>query len=430
MMKKVTLTACAIFLLSYASACTQQKSDTEKAQASSAPQPLRISAENTDAAEPAVATARDGSAYVVWVEHRAEGQSDVLLKKISPDGTQASAAVRVNPDAGLATAWRGDPPTVAVAADGVIYVGWTARGATKGHENNLYLSTSRDDGRTFQTPLKINDDEKPAVHGMHSMALDKDGRIYLAWLDERDLSPAAPAEKHRGEMHAMESNREVFAAYSEDGGRTVSRNRMVAREACPCCKTALTTAADGRVYVGWRQVLKGDFRHIAVASSSDKGRTFSSPVIVSDDQWVIAGCPVSGPALLAGDNGMLRVLWYTEGEAGAQGLYLAQSLDGGRTFAARLLVSKGLVKGNPLLIAGANAPNTVALWQAGENGLMRAEIMPDGNVKDSMALVSKGELPSAAASNGQPVAAYVSTLDNQRSIWLVRTVKEEAAASL
>ncbi len=428
-MKKPILIACTIFLLSYASACTKQQGEVENAKAASAPQPLRISAENTDAAEPAVATARDGSAYVAWVEHRAEGQSDVLLKKISPDGTQASVPVRVNPEAGLATAWRGDPPTVAVASDGAIYVGWTARAADKGgHENNLYLSTSRDDGKSFQPPLKINDDEKPAVHGMHSMALDKDGRIYLAWLDERNLSPAAPAEKHRGEMHAMESNREVFAAYSEDGGRTISPNQMVAREACPCCKTALTTAADGHVYVGWRQVLKGDFRHIAVATSSDRGRTFSTPVIVSDDQWAIAGCPVSGPALSAGENGMLRVLWYTEGEAGARGLYLAQSLDGGRTFAARRLVSEGQVKGNPLLVAG--ALNEVALWQAGENGLMRAEIMPDGNVKESITLISKGELPSAAASNGNPVAAYISTLDKRRSIWLIRTNKEEATASL
>ncbi|HEY0544701.1 MAG TPA: sialidase family protein [Pyrinomonadaceae bacterium] len=428
MMKNFMLTACAIFLFSCMSGCTQQRNVPEKA--ASAPQPVRVSAENTDAAEPAVAMARDGSAFVVWVEHRAEGQADVLLKKINPDGTQAATPVRVNPEVGLATAWRGDPPSVAVGADAAIHVAWTARIKSQGHESNLYLSTSRDGGVSFEPPVKINDDEKPAVHGMHSMTLDKDGRIYLAWLDERNLSPAAPTEKHRGEMHAMESNRELFTAYSEDGGRTVSRNQLVAREACPCCKTALAVAPDGRIYVGWRQVLKGDYRHIAVASSVDKGQTFSAPAIVSDDQWVIAGCPVSGPALLAAENGKLRVLWYTEGVAGERGLYLTESLDGGRTFAARQLVSKGQVKGTPTLIESGSAGNSVALWQAGEGGLMRAEIAGDGGVKESNTLMVKGELPSAARAQRQTLAAYISTVNNQRSIWLISTAKEEATAKL
>lgn len=430
MKKRFYLTACAIFLFLCMSACTQQNSVAEKTEAASAPQPVRVSTENTDAAEPAVALARDGSAFVVWVEHRAEGQADVLFKKIKPDGTPAAAPVRVNAEAGLATAWRGDPPTVAVGANDEIHVAWTARMKAQGHENNLYLSTSRDGGVSFEPPVKINDDEKPAVHGMHSMAVDKDGRIYLAWLDERNLSPAAPTEKHRGEMHAMESNRELFTAFSADGGRSISRNQMVAREACPCCKTALAVAPDGRVYVGFRQVLKGDYRHIAVASSVDQGRTYSAPVIVSDDKWVIAGCPVSGPSLLAAENGRLRVLWYTEGVAGERGLYLTQSLDGGRTFAARQLVSKGQVKGTPTLIESISAETSIALWQAGESGLTRAEIAADGNVRESHTLIGKGELPAAARAQRQTVAAYISTVNDQRSIWLININQAEATAQL
>jgi hypothetical protein len=40
--------------------------------------------------------------------------------------------------------------------------------------------------------------------------------------------------------------------------------------------------------------------------------------VVSDDRWELRGCPVSGPALAAGERGDVRVLWYTAGDAGAR----------------------------------------------------------------------------------------------------------------
>src|SRR6185437_11841057 len=75
-------------------------------------------------------------------------------------------------------------------------------------------------------------------------------------------------------------------------------------------------------YAGWRQVLPGSYRHIAVASSTDGGTKFSTPVIVSDDHWMLQGCPVSGPSLsVDAASGTLKVLWYAAGESGAPGVY-------------------------------------------------------------------------------------------------------------
>ena len=74
----------------------------------------------------------------------------------------------------------------------------------------------------------------------------------------------------------MESNRDLYLSHSTDGGKTFSLIAKVARKVCPCCKTALAVSADGTLYAGWRQVLPGNFRHIAVASSTDGGTTFSS----------------------------------------------------------------------------------------------------------------------------------------------------------
>src|SRR6476660_6744514 len=72
--------------------------------------PVRISSGESNAAEPAVAFSSDGSAYVVWVEHRGK-EADVMLSHTNSEGKSLGAIVRVNPVAGQATAWRGDQPT-------------------------------------------------------------------------------------------------------------------------------------------------------------------------------------------------------------------------------------------------------------------------------------------------------------------------------
>jgi hypothetical protein len=420
-LKAIIACAALLMLLTACAREVRQEARTNEP-ASSVPKPVRVSTENTDAAEPTLATAGDGTAYVAWVEHRENKEADVMLAHLDGEGRIKGAPVRVNPQMGEATAWRGDPPTVSVAPDKTVYVGWTARLSGEGHGNDLYLSASRDAGQTFEAPIKVNDDGKAVTHGMHSLAVSVDGRVYVAWLDERNV--VKPMAMGQGaamqKMEHMESNREVFMAYSTDGGRSFSKNQRIAKEACPCCKTALATGAGGQVYAGWRQVLPGEFRHIAVAASEDEGKTFSSPVIVSDDRWMIAACPVSGPALSVGDDGALRVVWYTEGEKAAPGLYWAASSDNGKTFSESRPLAKGLGRGTPLLLTSGKSGAAV-VWESNEGGASRVVSVPlaiDG--QSATPIATGGELPSAAVSGDQLFVGYIARTNDRRSIWIVR----------
>ena len=394
---------------------------------SDATNPVRVSVEGLNAAEPAAAASRDGAVYAAWVGHGANKEADVWLTRAEVGAKQTGVVpARVNHTPGEATAWRGDAPSVAVAPDGAVYVAWTARAG--GQATTLYVSASRDGGRSFDEPAKVNDDSKPGVHGMHSLAVGADGRVYVAWLDERDLAEAG-ADAHatmkmsgQVPMQHGEQNREVFFSYSADGGRTFSANRRIAVEACPCCKTSLAVSAGGRVYVGWRQVLPGDFRHVAVASSEDGGETFNAPTVVSDDRWELRGCPVSGPALAAGDGDRLTVVWYTAGDAGSAGLYSSESSDGGRTFAPRRLVSEGSARGTPQLLS--DARGSVAVFEGEGEGdaspaLLEARL--DGSGRDAgggassvRAQLGVGELPAAAVLDGRIYTVYIS----KGGVWL------------
>lgn len=424
----------------------------------------RVSSAETDAAEPAIAAAEDGTAYVAWVEHGAGGAADVRLAHVGGEGKLIDAPARVNPEAGEATAWRGDPPTVAVARDGRIYVGWTARDASAPHASSLELSVSRDGGRTFDAPVKVNDDARPGPHGMHSLAVSSTGRVYVAWLDERDAATAGEEsntndkriepsanDKHAGpsmndrhaepavnDKHAAkgagdnqprpnatgkhaEGNRELFFASSSDGGRTFSANRGVAKEVCPCCKTALAVASDGRVYVSWRQVLPGEFRHIAVASTTDDGNSFSTPVVVSDDRWQIAGCPVSGSAIAVAPDGALRVLWYAAGEGARAGLYLTESRDGGRTFSPRRPFAERSASSTPSLVRGEDGASAV-VWEDVSEGASRVVVARlDGaeQATEGGILARAGELPAAASAGRRTYAAYTTGENGRRELWIV-----------
>jgi len=383
--------------------------------------PIRISADGSDAAEPAIAAAPDGSAYVAWVEHRGK-DADVMCKHISGAGQLSAAAVRVNTQTGQATAWRGDQPTIALAPDQTVFVGWTARaGSESGHATDIYLSASRDHGQTFSAPVKVNDDPQPAVHGMHSLVIANDGRVYVAWLDERNVTPVPMKDMKMdgsASAHHMESNREVFIASSSDGGRTFSANRRVATNACPCCKVAMAVNSDGRLYVSWRQVLPGDFRHIAVSASADQGKTFTTPVIVSDDHWVLAGCPVSGATLSIAADGMVRVLWYSEGKNGQTGLYWAESRDQGATFGPRQILTAGTTRGTPVLIGDPN--RLAAVWQDAQPArIMIAPRIAESTTPDSFVIAGKGELPAAAANNQRTFVAYIAKETTGQGVWLV-----------
>ena len=108
---------------------------------------VRVSAEGAEAAEPAITRGGDGEVYVAWVEHKAGGKADVWLARYDGEGRASSPPSRINPNEGEAAAWRGDPPTVAAAPDGTVYVGWTARDEGAPHATTLYVSASRDGGR-------------------------------------------------------------------------------------------------------------------------------------------------------------------------------------------------------------------------------------------------------------------------------------------
>jgi hypothetical protein len=75
--------------------------------------------------------------------------------------------------------------------------------------------------------------------------------------------------------------------------------------------------------------------------STDNGKSFSDPQRISEDNWVINGCPHTGPAISENKNG-IQLAWFTAG--GGAGIFYCNSNDEGKTFCKREMVSGGGAK--------------------------------------------------------------------------------------
>ncbi len=266
---------------------------------------------------PAIRFDGAGALHVAWFEKQGvSGTVNVL--PIGPGGQPRSLPVQVNPDGAGPDALH-QPPGLVTGPDREVYVTWSVPQKTAGalFASDLYLARSTDGGRTFERPVLVNDDGLAISHSFEDVSADADGRVYLAWLDGRARDKSGVSA--------------VFAC-SPDKGATIGKNIIIDEMACPCCRPAIATAPDGSLWVAWRKTFPGNVRDIVVARSADKGATFSRPMLVRKDGWVFDACPHRGPSIAFDRQGRMYVGWYTEGTDEQPRIYLATSDDRGRTF--------------------------------------------------------------------------------------------------
>ena len=105
---------------------------------------------------------------------------------------------------------------------------------------------------------------------------------------------------------------------------------------CDCCQTDVAQTARGPLLV-YRDRSPAEIRDIAVSRLEAGG--WSAPALVHADGWVMAACPINGPALAAtGEN--VAVGWYTAA-GGSSSVRLAISADSGSSFDAPLVLETG-----------------------------------------------------------------------------------------
>lgn len=337
MIKKVELAAGSAMLAALASACARGGSpEFSEAEALSAP--------TTVGTAPNFAVSPSGSRAAAWVSAPGGGTDGRLY--ISVGGAPAELRDTLGP----IEAHGESPPKIAYSDDGSLNALYVVAKVVPGRRfplAALRFVRSSDGGRTWSAPVTVTDDSDFGSHNFHALHTARDGSVYVAWLDGRQGKSAA------------------YMTRSDDGGKTWAPNvRIAAGEACPCCRTAIATTKD-KVYIAWRSVMPGDIRDVVVASSQDRGATWSEPARVHADNWVFPGCPHAGPAMQADEKGNLSIAWWT-GKEGSAGVYYARSENGGATWNKPIALGTAEFS-KPAHVQLSHAPNgkVIVVWDDG-----------------------------------------------------------------
>jgi hypothetical protein len=372
------------------------------------------------AKKPKLAVSASGALYMLAV-YGDEGSERLGLSMSHDGGDTFSPMAPASKEGARVSSHGENGPSLAVMHTGT-YALWQQ--TTKDGRSEIMCARAPGMGHSFEEPISIVDKQTPSFNGFSSLAAAPNGDVYAVWLDGRD--PAEP----KGTFA-------VYLAKSTDRGASFSRNLRVALGACPCCRPAIAAGRNGEVYVSWRKVYPGDVRDVVVATSYDSGQTFSEPVRVAGENWVLHACPESGPALVSTDTGVM-VAWHGEG-SGKPGIRLALSKDSGKSFGPVVMASGTVLDADHpalsrsadgtvlLAFQGRGTANKTDAWEPLQPFLVA--VRSDGSTEAPEAVTSEGRSSSypevAAGTGGRAYLAWSAADGQGRTVLVSRARKKE-----
>jgi hypothetical protein len=328
-----------------------------------------------------VSIAADGTfVALAWSAAASSGATDIFTAVSTDAGRTFGPPVRVNDVIGDARVTGEQPPRVSLAhhpgGAPALAIVWTTKGA---NGTTIVQARSADGGRTFARPTLVPGSDAPGNRGWQAIAADAHGAIDAVWLDHRELAQGA------AQMSAMHHEP---GGGKPDGVAMAQRSKLyfaaldgsvpphaITGGVCYCCKTALVSS-DGALYAAWRHVYPGNIRDIAFTLSRDGGRTFASPIRVSQDKWVLEGCPDDGPSMAVDREHRIHIIWPTllqeEGKDPNLALFYAASSDG-QSFTPRERIPTEGTPHHPQ-IALDQAGRVVVAWDELANGLRHVAV--------------------------------------------------------
>ena len=275
----------------------------------------------------------------------------ILLRAVMIAGIGASAASAAGPVSVVPPGGPdrdGKQPQAAVDAKGRVYVAF-------GRGNAVRLAVSGDGGRTFDVStvgsigsLALGMRRGPrvaatadavvvtAIGGSRGKGQDGDVLAWRSadagWTWDGPIRVNSVEGSAREGLHAMASapdgtvfatwldlrNRrtEIYGASSKDGGKTWESDVLVYRSPeksiCECCHPSVAFGPDGTLHVMWRNQLGGK-RDLYLASSLDGGKTFRPAQKLGRGTWALNACPMDGGAVAVGPDGQVETVWMRAG---------------------------------------------------------------------------------------------------------------------
>lgn len=314
---------------------------------------------------------------------------------------------------------------------------------------NALLAHSIDGGKSWSSPRRINDAVE-AVQGEENgpkIVFGPENRAYAVWSipgDKGDKTRAnirfamdegkggfTPAKtlnevKDAARFPILELSpdgnlllawidrridnpkpRQLYLMQLDPDGEELTKNYSAGEGLCECCKLGVAVADEGKtVYLVDRQVDDNQIRNHVLRRSIDGGKTFAAPVVISDDGWQVPSCPHSGPSIGRDSRGWLHVTWFTLGRTEREaGIYYSVSSDGGKSFQARRLVHANTAPEILYSTLAVGSDDTVYLAWSNLDNNSKAQVFLRTLSDDGRSWGPIQQLSNAKRNAGRPVLA-------------------------
>jgi len=283
------------------------------------PQPVSVPG-GKPAFGPRLSQGADGAAILSWMERNDEG---TFLRFSAYDQGSWLAAVNAVNDESMFVNWA-DLPGVVPIGSGVLLAHWLSYTADAPYAYRVLTARSSDDGASWSAPAAPHTDGTPTEHGFVSTYAASNG-TGLVWLDGRNTPEKGMTL--RG------------ATLAEDGafGDETLLDEMV----CDCCQTDVAMTDAGPIAI-YRNRTDEEVRDIYVSRHVEGKWQPGTPL--SDDGWVISGCPVNGPSIAAAEQ-RVAIAWFTAANNSPK-VQTAVSTNSGKTFSEPVEISSNDVTGH------------------------------------------------------------------------------------
>ncbi|HEY5755498.1 MAG TPA: sialidase family protein [Steroidobacter sp.] len=227
----------------------------------------------------------------------------VVVERSDDNGKTWQPAIRVTAKPEPVSADGENRPKIAFGARDEVYVTWTTPTSDK-FTGDIRVARSLDGGKTWSAPAVVHHDRQLITHRFESLLVDQTGRVWVTWIDKRDLSVAQAAKREY-------AGASVYYAYSDDRGASWKGDYKLADNTCECCRIALTLDSKGRAVAMWRHVFPGSERDHAFAVLKPEGEGVTVERVTTD-RWKIDACPHHGPSLAITADGTRHAVWFNQ----------------------------------------------------------------------------------------------------------------------
>jgi len=247
-------------------------------------------------------------------------------------------------------------PKIAFDKFNGVYLSWATPRA-KRYTADVRFSYSADYGKSFSTPITVNNDHLLTGHSFNELHVNDDGEVSIVWLDGR-LS-------YQLRKQGKESNGSALylaqSTYNKSSGKFNFSNTQLANNTCVCCRIAIDINKDNQLAIFWRHIYGDNIREFALLTLDRSSQKQSEVKRISNDHWKINGCPHQGGGISIDKHNRYHLTWFNQGSKG-KGIFYAFSDDQGKSTSTPLAIGNSTQQAaHPNILSNGNIVDIV--WQ-------------------------------------------------------------------